>query len=140
MNILEAYLIPPQGFMVSFTENDEERWSWIFVLLELKSRKILVAINKRWTLKDSIFEFCRNLSIIELVDSSSVIPSFSSSLRRQVWSAAVTISRLNRLLITLDRHVRTHTWDNIAQKYSMEKINIYFSLPGIDLGHLSIQV
>ena len=44
-------------------------------------------------------------------------------------SLAVTISRLNRLLITLDRHVRTHTWDNIAQKYSMEKMNIFFLYP-----------
>ena len=32
----------------------------------------------------------------------------------------------------------THTSDNIAQKYSMEKMNIFFPLPGIDLGYLSI--
>ena len=50
------------------------------------------------------------------------------------------ISRLNRLLITPDYHVRTHTWESIAQKYSMENMNIFYPPPGIDLGHLSIQV
>ena len=50
------------------------------------------------------------------------------------------ISRLNRLLITPDHHVRTHTWESIAQKYSMENMNIFYPLPGIDLGHLCIQV
>ena len=35
------------------------------------------------------------------------------------------ISRLNRLLITPDHHVRTHTWESIAQKYSMENMNIF---------------
>lgn len=37
------------------------------------------------------------------------------------------ISRLNRLLITPDHHVRTHTWESIAQKYSMENMNIFLS-------------
>jgi hypothetical protein len=60
----------------------------------------------------------------------------SSSLRRQVWSA---VKRLNtthyRLLITQNQHVRTHTWESIAQKYSMESMNILYPLPGINLGH-----
>ena len=76
---------------------------------------------------------------------------------KKVWSSALVIlnkdatrnlthftsgyiSRLNRLLITPDHHVRTHTWESIAQKYSMENMNIFYPLPGIDLGHLCIQV
>ena len=82
------------------------------------------------------------------IHSSRVIPSFRPRFagkcdrqsRDLTQLTSGYISRLNRLLITPDHHVRTHTWESIAQKYSMENMNIFYPLPGIDLGHLCFQV
>ena len=56
----------------------------------------------------------------------------------------VTISRLNRLLITLIHHVRTHFLENLTQKYSRGtgRICEYFFIPppSFELGYLSIRV
>ena len=65
--------------------------------------------------------------------SSRVIPSFRPRFagkcdrqsRDLTQLTSGYISRLNRLLITPDHHVRTHTWESIAQKYSMENMNIF---------------
>ncbi len=78
---------------------------------------------------------CYEVSPI-IIQISRVIPSFRPHLagkcdresRDLTQLSGGYISRFNRLLITLDHHVRTHTKESIAQKYSMENKNIFFIL------------
>ncbi len=78
----------------------------------------------------------KNFQIFSITWFSRVIPSFrhrfAGNCDRQsrdlTQLTSGNISRLNRLLITPDNHVRTHTWESIAQKYSMENMNIFLIL------------
>ncbi len=72
--------------------------------------------------------------------NSRVIPSFRPRFAGKCdWQSrdltqltSGYISRLNRLLITPDHHVRTHTWERKAQKYSTENMNIFYTLAEIE--------